>query len=411
MNTSNKNNRVAVTGLGLITGLGLNLESTWQGLISGKSPVKRFTLFDPSGLTTPFGIELPEEVEELFKKCIKTRNRSQMTRATMLSLVTAEMALEDAKIRLEGTDTDRIAVVIGATGTGYAPAVSTTDPNRILKNMASSHAAWISLKLKIHGPAYVVSTACSSGTFALGAAMMLILSGQCDIAITGASDSVMSYQDVEGFCSLMALTDDIEHMETSSRPFDRRRNGFVMGEGSGMMIVESREHAQKRGARIYADVSLPGLFSEAYNIISPQPGGIGMAQAMKRALDSACLVPEQIDYINAHGTSTQLNDLYETQAIKEVFGAHAYAIPVSSTKSMTGHCLSGAAGVESVIACKALVENCIPPTMHLTDPDPELDLDYVPGAPRLRELNHVMSNSFAFGGHNGVCIFSRHTDA
>jgi 3-oxoacyl-[acyl-carrier-protein] synthase II len=184
-----------------------------------------------------------------------------------------------------------------------------------------------------------------------------------------------------------------------------------MGEGSGMMIVESREHAQKRGARIYADVSLPGLFSEAYNIISPQPGGIGMAQAMKRALDSAGLVPEQIDYINAHGTSTQLNDLYETQAIKEVFGAHAYAIPVSATKSMTGHCLSGAAGVESVIACKALVENCIPPTMHLTDPDPALDLDYVPGAPRLRELNHVMSNSFAFGGHNGVCIFSRHADA
>jgi 3-oxoacyl-[acyl-carrier-protein] synthase II len=238
--------------------------------------------------------------------------------------------------------------------------------------------------------------------------MLLILSGQCDIAITGASDSVTNYPDVQGFCSLMALSDDVQNMATASRPFDRKRSGFVMGEGSGMMVIESLEHASKRGARIYAEASLPGLYSEVYNIISPQPQGVGMAQTMRRALVLAGLTPQDIDYINAHGTSTNLNDKYETEAIKEVFGSYAYNVPVSSTKSMTGHCLSGAAGVEAVIACKALVEQCIPPTINLTDPDPELDLDYVPGVMRHKRLNHVMSNSFAFGGHNGVSIFSKH---
>lgn len=399
--------KVAITGLGLMTGLGLDLSTTWRGLLQGQCPVKRFNLFDPEGLATPFGIELPEGADELFKTVTKTRNRRQMTRGIMMALSTAKMALDDAGYGNELPDKTRIGTAIGCTGTGYAPVTQEPDSNRILKNMGSASAAWISLKWKLEGPAFTVSTACSSGAYALHSAMHLILSDQCDVVITGAYDSVISYPDVEGFCSLLALSDDTENMTTASRPFDKNRNGFVIGEGSGMLILESIDHAMKRDARIYATTTMPGLTSEAYNILSPQPGGTGMAKTMKLALDNADLKPEDISCINAHGTSTQLNDLYETEAIKAVFDDFAYTIPVSATKSMTGHCLSGAAGVESVIACKSLVENIIPPTMNLTVPDPDLNLDYVPLTPRQTELRNIMSNSFAFGGHNGVCIFSK----
>jgi len=200
-------------------------------------------------------------------------------------------------------------------------------------------------------------------------------------------------------------------MTTASRPFDRARSGFVIGEGGGVLVLESRESARRRGARVHALMPPPGLSSEAYNILSPQSGGVGMAQCMRRALENAGLAPERVDYINAHGTSTRINDLYETQAIHAVFGGAARRLAVSSTKCLTGHCLAGAAGVEAVICCKALVEGTIPPTWHLDDPDPELDLDFVPNAPRRRELRHVMSNSFAFGGHNGVALFSRYDGA
>ncbi len=397
---------IVVTGLGAMTGLGLDVSTMWKGLLAGECPIKRFTLFDPEGLSSPFGVELPEGAEELFKENIKTRNRRQMTRSTMMAIVTAKMALEDAGLILDEIDKTRIGVVIGCTGTGYAPTTLEPDPNRILRNMASAAAAWISLKWKIEGPSFTVSTACSSGTYAISSAMHLILSGQCDIVITGAYDSVFTYPDIEGFCSLMALSDDIENMATASRPFDKNRDGFVMGEGSGMLILESADHAAKRDTKQYARIALPGLTSESYNIMSPQPGGIGMAKTMQLALDNAGLTTQDIDYINAHGTSTHLNDLYEAEAIKTVFGEYASSIPVSSTKSMTGHCLSGAAGVESVIACKTLVENIIPPTMNLMEQEPGLDLDFVPLHSRKKELHHVMSNSFAFGGHNGVVIFS-----
>ena len=398
---------VAVTGLGLMTGLGLDLESTWQGLISGRRVAKRFTLFDPTGLSATFGVELPEQAEELFQENIQTRKRKQMTRANMIAVYTTKMAIEDSGVDLESMDRDRVGMVYGATGTGYAPQSLEIDENRILKNMASAPAAWNSLIYKISGPSFTVTTACSSGTFALHSAIQLIQSGQCDVAIAGAADSALSYLDVQGFCSLHALSERNEDPPSASRPFDKSRDGFVMAEGGGILVLESMEFAKKRNAKIYCTISLPGLGSEAYNIMSPAPGGVGMARAMKAALSNAGLKETDIDYINAHGTSTTLNDIYETQAIKEVFGNRAYKIPVSSTKSMTGHCLSAAAGVEAVICVKSLIENTIPPTANLSEPDPELDLDYVPNLPRKADLNHVMSNSFAFGGQNGVCIFSR----
>jgi len=401
-------NRVAITGLGLMTGLGANLDDTWRGLLQGARVARRFTLFDPDGLGSPFGIELPDEAELLFKEHIKPRRRKQMTRGTMISVVTARMAVADSGL-LDDPELDRarVGVAVGATGTGYAPMNEGSDRHRILKNMASSSAAWISLQDKLQGPSFVLSTACSSGNYALHAAFSLIASGQCDAVVSGAGDSALNFLDVEGFCSLMALAEDVENVESASRPFDADRSGFVIAEGGGMLVLESLEFARRRGAGIYAELSLPGLTSEAYNIISPEPGGASMARTMQVALRQAGLSPADIDYLNAHGTSTQLNDLYETQAIKLVFGDHARNLPVSSTKSMTGHCVSAAAGVEAVICCRAMVENIVPPTINLTNPDPELDLDYVPNEPRRVVLNNIMSNSFAFGGQNAVCIFSR----
>lgn len=357
-------------------------------------------------LPCPFGVELPTEADELFSRQIKKRKRSQMTRSTQMSLVTAQMALEDSYLELDNANRSRIGVVIGTTGTAYVSDAESDEKMRILKNMSNSSASWISLTQKFNGPSFVIGTACSSGVYAMAAAYGLILSGQCDVVISGSVDSSINIPDIEGFCELMALADGSAAPENASRPFDADRSGFVIGEGCGIMILESVEHAIKRRARIYGHMHYPGLWSEAYNILSPEPDGRGMVQAMQMALQQSGLKPSQIDYVNAHGTSTTLNDLYETIAIKEVFGDATKTLAVSSTKSMTGHCLAGAGGVEAVIACKSLVEGWIPPTINLSQTEPELDLDYVASSARKQQLNHVMSNSFAFGGHNGVNIFS-----
>ena len=279
--------RVVVTGLGLMTGLGLDLETSWRGIIAPQSVTKRFSLFDPEGLSCTFGVELPQGAEELFAKEIKTRNRRQMTRATMIACLTARQAILDAGYAIGELASVKSGVVAGATGTGYAPQTSDLDEHRILNNMASASAAWISLREGIKGPAFVTSTACSSGAYALHSAMLLIASGQCDVVIAGAADSALSRLDVQGFCSLMALSDETKDIASASRPFDLNRNGFVMGEGGGMLVLESKKHAEKRNARIYAELSLPGLTSEAYNIISPAPSGEGMAASMQQALDNA----------------------------------------------------------------------------------------------------------------------------
>ena len=400
-------NRIVITGLGLLTGLGLDLDTSWRGLFSGKSPIKRIGLFDPEGLSCPFGVELPEGATELFRQRITKRHRSQMTRGTMLTAVAAQMAIEDAGLDKARADRSRIGVVVGISGSGYAWSKPTPDNQRILKNMPNAPASWISLTHKFSGPSFIISTACSSGAYALAMAFSLICSGQCDVVITGGGDSSINYADMEGFTSLMALSEQKEDICSASKPFDKNRGGFVIGEGGGILVLESLGFARNRGAKIYARIHAPSLTSETYNILSPEPNGKGMARAMLRALEISGLGAEDIDYINAHGTSTYLNDRYETYAIKEVFGDHAYAVPVSSTKSMTGHCLGGAAGVEAVICCKAIGQETIPPTANLSEPDPECDLDYVPKSPRKKILNHVMSNSFAFGGHNGVCIFSK----
>ena len=398
---------IAVTGLGLMTGLGLNVDECWHGLTTGRSVTAPFKSFNTAGLSCGYGIELPENAEEFFASRIKKRKRSQMTRSTRMGVVTAEMAIEDGGLDFDGLDRGRIGVIIGTTGTAHIPVEGQPENMRILKNMSNSPASWISLAHKLSGPSFVMGTACSSGVYAMAAAYGLIRGGMCDVVICGSIDSSINYVDVEGFCNLMALAGSEQKPESASRPFDRKRSGFVIGEGAGLLILESEEHATKRGANIYAHTYYPGLFTESYNILSPEPDGRGMARCMELALHESGLLPEDIDYINAHGTSTPLNDLYETMAIKKLFGDHTAKLTVSSTKSMTGHCLAGGAGVEAVICCLALRDNIIPPTINLTDPDPELDLDYVAGHARKQQLSHVMSNSFAFGGHNGVHIFSR----
>jgi 3-oxoacyl-[acyl-carrier-protein] synthase II len=402
---------LVITGLGLMTGLGVNLDDSWQGLIAGKSVTAPFRNLDPARLSCPFGVELPAAADDLFQGHIKKRKRSQMTRSTQIGLLVAEMAIADAGLDLERLDRSRIGVVLGSTGTSYTPGDSGKEEMRILKNMSNSPVSWISLNWKLNGPSFVIGTACSSGVYAMGAAYGLIRSGQCDAVLCGSVDSSINYQDIEGFCDLLALADATGDPATASRPFDAKRSGFVIGEGGGILVLESLHHARSRNARIYARMHYPGLYTESYNILSPEPDGKGMARCMQRALQESGLVPGDIDYINAHGTSTNLNDLYETIAIKTVFADKAHEIPVSSTKSMTGHCLAGAGGMEAVISCKALHEGIIPPTINLTHPDPRLDLDYVPLQARKKSLCHVMSNSFAFGGHNGVNIFSRYDDS
>lgn len=399
--------RVVVTGMGLMTGLGLDVESSWQGLLSGQNPINRFRLFDPEGLRANFGVELPAEANDHFAGIIKPRRRKQMTRGTMIAVATSKMALADAGLVVGDCDPARIGVVLGATGTGYAPTTLEADQHRILKNMACASASWVSLIEKTKGPAYVVSTACSSGAYALHAAHMLIQSGECDAVIAGSADSAINFPDVEGFQSLMALSEESDDMARSSRPFDRTRSGFVVGEGGGVLVVESERFAEKRGASPKAVLHRPGLTAEAYNIISPNPSGSSIAACMQKALANAGLSSMDIDYINAHGTSTPLNDEVETRAIKAVFGDAAYKLSISSTKAVTGHCLSAASGVEAVLTIRAMAEGIVPPTYHLEETDPDMNLDYTPNKPVTRAIDHAMSNSFAFGGHNGVLVFSK----
>jgi 3-oxoacyl-[acyl-carrier-protein] synthase II len=397
---------VAVTGLGLLTGLGLDLPTSWQGLVAGRRVAQRFQRFNPDGMRTPFGVELPLEAEALFARSLKPRAASLMCRATKMAVLAAREASAASGLPGSSTDLSRVGVVIGYTGSA-----SLQEPVRedaiVLQGMANAPAAWISLDGGFTGPAFTVSTACASGIYALHSAYLLIQAGICDVVIAGGAESTLNRPYVDGFSALLTLAEWEGDVAQASRPFEARRCGFVIAEGAGALVLESLEHARARAARPLALLWEPAVTSEAYNILSPQRDGAGMAVTMGRALALAGRQPGDISYINAHGTATVLNDLYETQAIKQVFGSWAPRLPVSSTKSMTGHCLSAAAAVEAVICCQAIGCGLIPPTVNLDQPGEGLDLDYVPHTARQASLNHVLCNSFGFGGHNGCALFSR----
>ncbi len=401
--------KIVVTGLNMLTALGLGWEEVWENIKQGKGGVKKISLFDASENQTQIAAELPLEFAEKSSSVIKKRVSKQMTRVTQMSYVCAIEAIEKHSIDFDQLDKKRVGVILGVVNTGDSSAErGTTSKNLILKRMNNAMSAWIGMRYNIEGPNFTTSSACSSSAFAIALGYDAIKSGRADMMIVGGADSIINKEEIDGFNEIYALSVANDKPEKASCPFSKNRDGFVIGEGAGIVILESEESAKARGAEIYAELVDYAFTNESYNIMAPKPDGEGMADTMKLAIKNAGISPSDVDYINAHGTSTMLNDLYETQAIKKVFGNYAYKIPVSSTKSMTGHTIGAAGAVESIFSILAIKDGIIPPTINLDEQDPDLDLDYVPNKARKKDLNVVLSNSFAFGGHNATLVFRKY---
>ncbi len=415
---SSTNNRVAVTGIGVISPLGLDASTTWQGLIGGKSGVDRITLFDASSFETKIAGEVKgfEPANYMNPKDVRRNDRfSQMAVAASLE------ALKQAGLKIDDSNKGDIGIIIGSGIGGLTTLFEQTkvllergpdrvSPFLIPMMMPNIGAAQTSIVLGAQGPNLCTTSACSSGSDAIGIAYETIRRGDAQAMITGGSEAIINPVGVSAFNALKAISTRNDEPQLASRPFDAERDGFVIGEGAGTLILENLSFAQKRGAEILAEIVAYGATGDAYHITAPIESGEGAAKAMQIALDKAGLKPEEIDYINAHGTSTQLNDKMETKAIKTVFGAHAYKIPISSTKSMMGHLVGSAGAVEAAICIMVIQNGIIPPTINLTHPDPECDLDYVPNTARQAKVAIAMSNSFGFGGHNSVLIFREHAE-
>ncbi|MFH0866190.1 MAG: beta-ketoacyl-[acyl-carrier-protein] synthase family protein [Bacteroidota bacterium] len=403
------NKKVVITGLNIISSLGLNAAENWENLIQGKSGVKRITLFDASKNGTQIAAQVPDDFEEISKKYIRKRSASQMTRVTRMCFVCAKDAITDANINFTKEDKSRCGVILGVVNTGNTSSEKeTTAQNRILKSMNNAMSAWISLEFELEGPNYTVASACSSSAFAIGLGYDLIKSNRADIMIVGGADSIINFEEIEGFNELYALSTNNDRPEKACCPFTKDRDGFVIGEGAGILVLESEEHAKARGAAIYAEMPGYAITSEAYNIMAPMKDGEGMAKTMAEAIRDSGISVDDVNYINAHGTSTLLNDKYETLAVKKVFGEKACHIPVSSSKSMIGHTIGAAGVIEAAITVLSIKNEYLTPTINYDNPDPELDLDYVPNQARKYKINCALSNSFAFGGHNATLIFRRH---
>jgi len=392
----------------MITALGLDLKSSWESMVAGKNGVKRITLFDPGDLQTQVAAQVPETFEGYAAGFVRKRMAEQTTRVTKMCYVCAKDAVQQAAIDFESFDKTRCAVILGVVSTANSSAEKGTTPkNTILKSMSNSMSAWISLEYKLRGPNFTVTSACASSAYAIGIAFDMIRNGVADLVIAGGADSIINREEIEGFNELYALSVNPDP-EKACCPFSRDRDGFVVGEGAGIMILESEESARRRGAKIYAELAGYAMTSEAYNIMAPMKDGLGISETLEAALQNAGVRHDEVDYINAHGTSTTLNDKYETMAIKKVFGERAYKIPVSSTKSMIGHTVGAAGVIEAVVTVMSMVNGMVTPTIHLDIPDPELDLDYIPNQSRPHEIRCALSNSFAFGGHNASLVFRKY---
>ncbi|MCP9799720.1 beta-ketoacyl-ACP synthase II [Synechococcus sp. RedBA-s] len=406
--------RVVVTGLGAVTPIGNDVSQYWDGLRLGSNGVAAITLFDASRHACRFAAEVknfdPSGV-------LDRKETKRWDRFCQFGVVASKQAVEQAQLVIDESTQHRIGVAIGS-GVGgllmmetQAHVLADRGPDRVspfcvpmmIPNMAAGLTA---IALGAKGPSSAVSTACAAGSNAIGDAFRLIQLGLADAMVCGGAESAITPLGVAGFASAKALSFRNDDPATASRPFDAERNGFVIGEGSGILVLESLENARARGVEILAEVVGYGMTCDAHHITSPTPGGLGGAEAMRLAMADARLEPEQVDYVNAHGTSTQANDSNETAAIKAALGEHAYRIPVSSTKSMTGHLLGGSGGIEAVAAVLAIGHNLVPPTINYQNPDPACDLDVVPNQAREQNLNVVLSNSFGFGGHN-VCLAFR----
>ncbi len=401
--------KVVITGMNIISSLGLNVEENWKNLVQGKSGVKRITLFDPSALQTQIAAQVPPAFDEYAKNKIRKRQSRQMTRVTRMCYVCAKDTVEKEQINFDRLDKSRCAVILGVVNTGNSSVEDKSDlRNPILKGMNNSMAAWISIEYRLTGPAYTVATACSSSAYAIGLGYDLIKSGHADMVITGGADSIINPEEITGFNALYALSTENEFPEKASKPFAENRDGFVIGEGAGIMILESEASAKKRKATIYGELAGYALTTEGYNIMAPKKDGEGMAETMEKALAASGTDKPEVGYISAHGTGTTLNDLYETLAIKKVFGDRAFDIPVSSQKSMLGHTVGAAGVIEGIVTALSIKNNLLTPTINLEEPDPDLDLDYVLNVSRQANVRVALSNSFAFGGHNATLVFRKY---
>ena len=410
--------RVVVTGLGAITPLGNSAQESWDSAIAGKSGVGPITKFDSTSFNTKIAAEIKNFDPLQFMDKKEVRRYDDFI---LYALAASEMAMADAALTISPEIAERTGVIIGSAIGGLATlerekeVVLKSGPRKIspfaipaiLPNLASG---LVSIRFGAKGPINCAVTACAAGTSAIGDAYKTIAYGDADIMITGGAEAAVTTLGVGGFNSMRALSQRNEEPQKASRPFDKDRDGFVVGEGSGIIILEELSVALARGARIYAELAGYGCTSDAFHLAAPPPGHEGAARSMLAAMRDAGMNATDIDYINAHGTSTPLNDLYETQAIKALFQEHAYQLLISSTKSMTGHMLGATGGVEALFAVKSLAEGVIPPTINLDNPDPECDLDYVAHTARRQEINTAMSSTFGFGGVNSVLIFKKFHD-
>jgi 3-oxoacyl-[acyl-carrier-protein] synthase II len=408
--------RVVVTGLGCVSPVGNNVPDTWRALLAGKSGVGPITHFDASAHKTRFAAEVKGfDGAALFGQ----REARRMDRFAQFASAAAVEALGQSGLKIDESNRDRVGVLIGSGIGGILTLLENVEimhergpervsPFLIPMMISDSAAGMLAIRLGVRGPNMSLATACASGTNSIGEAAEMIRRGSADVMIAGAAEAAIAAVAMAGMNVMTALSTRNDMPEKASRPFDKTRDGFVMGEGAGVLILESLEHAQARGAQILCEFTGYGTSDDAHHISAPAENGAGAAISMRLAVENAELGLTDIDYINAHGTSTQLNDKSETSAIKTVFGEQAYQIPISSTKSMTGHLLGASGAVEAVVCVMVLLENILPPTINYETPDPACDLDYVPNQARKAQPNNIMSNSFGFGGHNATLILSRY---
>ncbi len=404
--------RVVVTGLGVVTSLSQKVDDLWQRILAGESGIHPLRIFDTTGFKVRFGGDVYDWNPEGY---ISAKDIKRIDRFTQFALVAGVDAIDDCGIDFSKEDSFRCGVIIGS-GIGGLQEIETQvgrlldkGPDRVSamtipKLMLNAAGGNISIRYGLRGPNFAVATACASATNAIGDALKTIQYGDADVMITGGCEAAITPMGMSAFANMKALSFRGDDPEGASRPFDSDRAGFVMSEGAGVLVFEELEHAKARGAKIYAEVLGAGASGDAGHITKPDQEGTGAARAMSSALRDACCNPDQVDYVNAHGTGTPLGDKAETRAIKNVFDEHAYKLSISSTKSQLGHSLGASGGIEAVLTVKALAENVAPPTINLETPDPDCDLDYTPLQPKQRELNIAMSNSFGFGGHNACVV-------
>ncbi len=407
--------RVVVTGIGVVSPLGIGNQSNWDALLAGVSGIDRITRFD----VTDFPVKIAGEVKGFnAEEFIDKKEIKKMDLFIQYSLAAAQFAMEDSGLRVTEDNAERVGVLVGA-GLGGLPTIEKYHTAlldggyrkispffipMLITNLAPGH---ISIRFGAKGPNVSSVSACATGTHSIGDAYQIIRRGDADAMIAGGTESVVTPLAVGGFAVMRALSTRNDDPKGASRPFEKNRDGFILAEGAGIVILEEYESAKKRGARIYAEVVGYGMTGDAHHLTAPSPEGEGAARCMKMALDNAGINPEEVDFINAHGTSTPMNDLYESMAIRKVFGEHAGKLMVSSTKSMTGHLLGAAGGVEAVYTMMSMHHGIATPTMNYEEPDPECDLDFVPNAPRDAVINYALSNSFGFGGTNATLLFKR----